>query len=476
MPHNRGFESAIMFNSDAIHYYNHTSTPAVIDHLTDEWYSPIDMLEGVKDSPFTLSKDTTGTYTTELFTDRAVAELGLLDSDSRPLFMYVAYQSVHIPHDEPPASLYDYDLDEYKLENIAEGVHSRWHFGKTLVAMDNSIKKMMDHVEAMGLSDTTILAVTSDNGACPGDGGNNAPYRGGKFQSYEGGVHVPAFIWSGAMANNVKGTIETGLMHAVDWMPTLLRATGAATWDDMGELDGMDLSAALLNGEEPSRGYRTEILLRMNKWEETSTPPYHYAHKAFDESYMALVVKSGDRVLKMMMNEAVSEVRHPDSSSSNYSCLSIDKTNLETFLFDVTDDNKEEKNLWGTLVEERANMTLRLRHWYDMANFTAFHMSEESVALAHWSKKDGFNGTGFVTPWHKPNEDMKLLLSHGFITSINYTVGKIYPVLEPPSLDEDPDAAEDEVEDAEAADDAPEVAAPEVAAPEVAAPEGPGRK
>ena len=456
-----------MFNSDAIHYYNHTSTPAVIDHLTDEWYSPIDMLEGVKDSPFILSKHTTGTYTTELFTERAVAELGLTDSDSRPLFMYVAYQSVHIPHDEPPASLYG-DDDEYKLESVGD-FHYRYHFGKTLVAMDNSIKRMMDHVEALGLSDTTILAVTSDNGACPGDGGNNVPYRGGKFQSYEGGVHVPAFIWSGAMSAHIKGTVETGLMHAVDWMPTLLRATGAATWDEMGELDGMDLSNSLLKGTAPTGGYRSEILLRMNKWMETSDPPYKYEHKHFNESYMALIVKSGDRVLKMMMNEARSEVRLPDSTSSNYSCLVIDGDNYGNFLYDITDDSREEKNLWGTLLEERANMTLRLRHWYEMANFTAFVMSEEAVALAHWSKNDGYNGTGFVTPWHKANENMKILLSHGFMTSINYTVGSINPVLEPPSVL----TVEDEPEGVEGA--APEGDAPEGDAPEGDAPEGPER-
>jgi len=432
LPHRRGFESSIMYNSDAIHYYNHTSTPAVIDHLTDEWYSPIDMLEGVKDKPFTLSKDTQGTYTTELFTDRAVAELGMLDSDSRPLFMYIAYQSVHIPHDEPPLSLYDAS-DHWKLENVSK-YNYRENFGKTLVAMDNSIKKMMDHVEAMGLSDTTILAVASDNGGCPGDGSNNMPFRGGKFQSFEGGVHVPAFIWSGAMASDMKGTTEYGLMHAVDWMPTLLRATGAATWDQMGELDGMDLSGPLLSGTAPSGGYRTEVLLRMNKWQETSEPPYSVLHKLFDDSYMALLSKQGDRLLKMMVNEANAEVRLPDHSSSNYSCLSIDSSNNEHFLFDVTNDPREENNLWDTLVEERANMTLRLRHWYNKCNFTAFHMSEESITLAHWSKKDGYNGTGYVTPWHKPFENMKILLSHGFLTSINYTVGHLYPVLEPPSV------------------------------------------
>ena len=36
------------------------------------------------------------------------------------------------------------------------------------------------------------------------DGGNNYPYRGGKFQSFEGGVHVPAFVYSAAMESSVS--------------------------------------------------------------------------------------------------------------------------------------------------------------------------------------------------------------------------------------------------------------------------------
>ncbi|KAH8043747.1 sulfuric ester hydrolase [Aureococcus anophagefferens] len=72
--------------------------------------------------------------------------------------------------------------------------------------------------------------------------GSNYPYMGGKKTFYEGGVHLPAFVWandaSGLMAapartaalQGVRGSFA-GLMHHVDWVATLSSVAGRADHD-----------------------------------------------------------------------------------------------------------------------------------------------------------------------------------------------------------------------------------------------------
>ncbi|GFR57423.1 arylsulfatase B, partial [Elysia marginata] len=54
--------------------------------------------------------------------------------------------------------------------------------------------------------------------------GNNYPLRGGKISIWEGGTRVPAFIY-GKGVKKAKNRYD-GLMHAVDWFPTIVEAAG----------------------------------------------------------------------------------------------------------------------------------------------------------------------------------------------------------------------------------------------------------
>lgn len=48
----------------------------------------------------------------------------------------------------------------------------------------------MDTLDAAGWMENSIIVVTSDNGGCTTDGGNNYPLRGGKQSMFEGGFKV----------------------------------------------------------------------------------------------------------------------------------------------------------------------------------------------------------------------------------------------------------------------------------------------
>lgn len=70
-----------------------------------------------------------------------------------------------------------------------------------------------------------LARCSADNGAPTGPtftaiGGCNAPLRGSKHTLWEGGVRSASFV-SGSLVGHRAGQVEPGLMHAVDWLPTL---------------------------------------------------------------------------------------------------------------------------------------------------------------------------------------------------------------------------------------------------------------
>jgi arylsulfatase A-like enzyme len=87
----------------------------------------------------------------------------------------------------------------------------------------------------------------SDNGGPqPGDpsvnGSRNWPFRGGKAQYFDGGIHVPMFI-------KMPGVLTPGshydkAVSSLDLVPTLLAAVGKAPLKDV-PLDGVNLMPCL---------------------------------------------------------------------------------------------------------------------------------------------------------------------------------------------------------------------------------------
>ena len=112
-------------------------------------------------------------------------------------------------------------------------------------------------LEDLGEWDNTVVIFFSDNGGLPSHGSVNRPFRGGKGEYWEGGVHVPAFLSGGfvssALARNGVEPYRYGhLTHVTDIHTTMLRLAGLA--DDGGEtLDGVDLWEALVKTNAPAR-------------------------------------------------------------------------------------------------------------------------------------------------------------------------------------------------------------------------------
>ena len=72
--------------------------------------------------------------------------------------------------------------------------------------------------------DDMIVVLMSDNGgwvsANGTAGGNNFPLKGGKYNNWEGGIRVNAFVSGGFLPASQRGTKYEGLVAGWDWYAT----------------------------------------------------------------------------------------------------------------------------------------------------------------------------------------------------------------------------------------------------------------
>ena len=119
---------------------------------------------------------------------------------------------------------------------------------------------MVRSLKDYGYYENTIIVFTTDNGGAVKMGGNNLPLRGTKGTLYEGGTRAIGFVHSPLLS--VAGYTNTNLMHAVDWLPTLLSAIGQDTMATTG-LDGVNQWQAISNYSKPAP--RDEIVYNIKE-------------------------------------------------------------------------------------------------------------------------------------------------------------------------------------------------------------------
>ena len=90
------------------------------------------------------------------------------------------------------------------------------------LAMDDGVGEILSTLESEGMSDNTLVVFISDNGGSRA--GDNSPLRGGKTQTFEGGIRVPAVVWMKGRIEGRGATDQYVTMH--DWLPTIAAAAG----------------------------------------------------------------------------------------------------------------------------------------------------------------------------------------------------------------------------------------------------------
>ncbi len=237
-PRQRGFDYQYGAMIGELDYFTH------MEHGVLDWYRNNEPLEEEG-------------YTTELFGDDAVRLIENHDP-ATPLYLYLAFNAPHTPYQAP---------QEYidRFPDIADP--TRRIYAGMVSCLDDQVGRIVAALEKKGMRENTLILFHSDNGGTknPMFAGvmadmskvtipcDNGPYRDGKASLHEGGTRVCAFAnWPG----RIEAQEVDGLLHVVDFYPTLAALAGAST-DKCKPLDGLNVWDTIAAGE-PSP--RNEIL------------------------------------------------------------------------------------------------------------------------------------------------------------------------------------------------------------------------
>jgi arylsulfatase A-like enzyme len=130
-------------------------------------------------------------------------------------------------------------------------------------AMDDAVGRVLAKIREMGQEENTLIFFLSDNGGPTRQTtSSNAPLRGFKATTWEGGVRVPFCVqWKGTLP--AGKTFERPVIQ-LDVLPTCLAAAGE-TVDPAWKLDGVNL-LPYLTGKDSGRPHETLYWRFGNQW------------------------------------------------------------------------------------------------------------------------------------------------------------------------------------------------------------------
>jgi arylsulfatase A-like enzyme len=151
-------------------------------------------------------------------------------NNSRPFFLYAAFNHVHTPMFAAPRH---------------NGTSSRGHYGDGVAELDEAVGAIMAPIRAdAALQANTVAVFCSDNGPwlIRGlDGGSAGLFSEGKGSTWEGGMRTPGIFWSPA---RFPPAVSYEVAQHTDIFATFVALAGA-TGSIPHALDGFDLTSVL---------------------------------------------------------------------------------------------------------------------------------------------------------------------------------------------------------------------------------------
>ena len=207
---------------------------------------------------------------TDVFVDQTKKYLAKFkDNNEQPFFLYFASQCIHVPRAPSPRF---------------KGKSKLSYRGDAMVEFDWASGEIVKALEENGLTDNTIVIFSSDNGPVYDDGydddttvrtstkevdnghDGSGPYRGGKYQIYEGGTRVPFMIkWPA----KIKPGTSSALVSQIDFVASFAALVGVNLTDDQA-IDSRNMLNTFLGKEDKGLPYMVEeagiLALRQGPW------------------------------------------------------------------------------------------------------------------------------------------------------------------------------------------------------------------
>lgn len=191
---------------------------------------------------------------TQRYTDEAIKFIE--QHAEQPFLIYLPHTSVHLPLFPGKAFL-------GKSEN---GTYGDW-----IQEVDASTGQILGTLDRLNLKEKTLVIFTSDNGSNCRNGGSNAPLKGRKGSTDEGGMRVPCIMrWPNKIPANA--TCDQ-LASTLDILPTITHLAGAKLSPER-KIDGHDIHPLMFaepDAKSPHEAffyYHTEQLqaVRSGQW------------------------------------------------------------------------------------------------------------------------------------------------------------------------------------------------------------------
>jgi arylsulfatase A len=181
----------------------------------------------------------------EIYTTEAVNFI--TTNKDRPFFLYLPHNAVHFP--------------VYPGKNWAgkspHGIFSDW-----VEEVDWSVGQVLDALRKQGLAERTLVIFTSDNGGTPRS--VNAPLRGHKGSTLEGGMREPTIAWWPGKIP--AGTETDAILGMFDILPTFAALAGGKVPADR-KIDGADIWPQLAGVKDAKPAHETFYYYRGLKLE-----------------------------------------------------------------------------------------------------------------------------------------------------------------------------------------------------------------
>lgn len=167
---------------------------------------------------------------TENYTKEAIQFI--TQNKENPFFLYLPHSMPHVPH-----------FSSERQSGKSEG----GLYGDVIEDLDWSMGQLMATLEALELTDNTIIFITSDNGG--DENGSVGNLRGRKQLTFEGGQRVPMIIYGKSFVKAPK--VTDALATQLDIFPTILDLLDVEAPSDR-MMDGKSmLSVITENGNSP---------------------------------------------------------------------------------------------------------------------------------------------------------------------------------------------------------------------------------
>lgn len=304
--------------------------------------------------------------------------------DSRPFFIYLPFLTPHEPWEAPP----EY-LSKYRERGLSQGLSAVYGM---IDHLDRNIGRLLDHVDARGLRDDTVVVFMSDNGPWNTSSNglslsqsdwqlrNPSDLRANKGEVFENGVRVPLLVSFGTWFEQRDAD---GLTDVTDLFPTLLELAGATLPDGALPLHGRSIGP-MLRGEPPAT---SRVVFHAKNSVRVDNQQLEYGHfpdkavLAWDEQ----IISARDEDHKLVVNYGGGRL-----------------------LFDVRNDPTESVNLYADRPDIAGPLEAELERWYGdvVASPVTFSPAVERIghggaaeSIVHAMTASSHGGSLWIASW-----------------------------------------------------------------------------